>query len=93
MSIAWKNSAISADERCAARDGEPQPAAEALLDLRVHEPVGEAVLRCEPARHRLAGPAERADAPTDAERPVDQLAALRRSAASNLATTAAWTFS
>ena len=59
-------------ERRAAGDAEPQPAAEPVLDLRVDEPVGEAVLERQPARDRLAALAQLAHAPSDAERPVEQ---------------------
>ena len=74
MSIAWKNSAISCESGAPPEIGEPQPAAEPILHLRVDEPVGEPVLGREAARHRLA--ARRRSALTrraDAERPVDQL--------------------
>ena len=45
-------------ERRPARDRGPEPSAEPILDLRVDEPVGEAMLGCEPARNRLPPVAE-----------------------------------
>jgi hypothetical protein len=59
-------------ERCAAGDTEAQPAAEAVLDLRVDEPVGNAVLQRQSAGNRLAALAQHAHAPPHVERPVEQ---------------------
>ena len=92
MSIAWKNSSDLGGQRRAARDREPQPAAEARLDLRVDEPVGEPVLCGEPAGS--AGPAWRS---TLTRRPTSSAQSISFRFApvssSNLATTAVWTFS
>ena len=71
MPSASKNSAISFDERSAARDRDSQPIAEPLLHLRVDEPVGEPALQLEARRHRQAALAQRAHLRADAQRPVD----------------------
>src|SRR5205807_3280985 len=57
-------------ERRAARDADPQAAAELGLHLRVHEPVGEPMLEREAAAQGLAALSRRARAAPDAERPV-----------------------
>ena len=93
MSIEWKNSAISLASGAPPEIAEPQPAAEPVLDLRVDEPVGEAVLEREPARDRLAALAQLAHPPPDAERPVEQPPPRARAPASNCASTAVCTFS
>src|SRR5436190_16221301 len=59
-------------QRRAAGDADPQPSAQAVLDLRVHESVGELVLQCEPARQLASGLPQLARAPANAQRPRDQ---------------------
>ena len=62
-------------ERRAARDRSAEPSAEPLLDLRVDEPVGEPLLRGEPARDRLSLLPEHAHPPADARAPSRSAAA------------------
>src|SRR5947209_9918777 len=59
-------------ERRSARDAKPQAASEAVLDLAVHQSVGEAVPERKPGRKRLAALAEGARLPARAESPVQQ---------------------
>ena len=72
MSSAWKNSRISTDSGAPPETAAPQAAAEACLHLRVHEPVGEAVLDGEATRDRPALLAQHAHPSSDIERPVDE---------------------
>src|SRR5439155_5347307 len=72
-------------QRRAARDADTQPPPEAVLDLRVDEPVGQAVLDCKTAREALSRLSELARTSADAQGPLDQralgplrLAELRR---------------
>ena len=79
MSSAWKNSAISVRERRAARDPEPQAAAEALLHLRVDEPVGDPVLERERRGSGSPRAAQALTAAPDARAPSRPASAWRRS--------------
>src|SRR5207248_4321902 len=56
-------------ERRAARDRDPEPPAEPLADLRVDQPVGEAVLERERGRDGLSSLTTRADLPADGQGP------------------------
>ena len=60
-----------APQRRSAGDGDPDPSAEPVGHLRVDELVGDAPLQLERARDRPSVLPQRAYAPSDAQRPVD----------------------